>query len=99
MKKNAEKFAYIKKKQYLCTLFQKERENFEEIIEVFSENREVAQLVAHYVRDVGVACSSHVFSTRDDLDEKSKSFFVCSRSQLSAILRISENTLFTSGVR
>ena len=26
--------------------------------------REVAQLVAHYVRDVGVACSSHVFSTK-----------------------------------
>ena len=27
--------------------------------------REVAQLVAHYVRDVGVACSSHVFSTKE----------------------------------
>ena len=26
--------------------------------------RDVAQLVAHYVRDVGVACSSHVFSTK-----------------------------------
>ena len=44
----------------------------------FSERvREVAQLVAHYVRDVGVACSSHVFSTSSDLDEKSKSLFVC----------------------
>ena len=29
--------------------------------------REVAQLVAHYVRDVGVACSSHVFSTKMDI--------------------------------
>ena len=27
------------------------------------ENRDVAQLVAHYVRDVGVACSSHVIPT------------------------------------
>lgn len=26
--------------------------------------REVAQLVAHHVRDVGVACSNHVFSTK-----------------------------------
>ena len=26
--------------------------------------REVAQLVAHYVRDVGVGCSSHLFSTK-----------------------------------
>ena len=25
--------------------------------------RDVAQLVAHYVRDVGVACSSHVIPT------------------------------------
>ena len=25
--------------------------------------REVAQLVAHYVRDVGVGCSSHLFPT------------------------------------
>ena len=31
--------------------------------EVFYENREVAQLVAHHVRDVGVGCSSHLFST------------------------------------
>ena len=26
-------------------------------------HRDVAQLVAHYVRDVGVACSSHVIPT------------------------------------
>ena len=30
-------------------------------------NRNVAQLVAHYVRDVGVACSSHVISTNYNL--------------------------------
>ena len=30
----------------------------------FEGNREVAQLVAHYVRDVGVGCSSHLFSTK-----------------------------------
>ena len=29
------------------------------------KNRDVAQLVAHYVRDVGVACSSHVIPTRE----------------------------------
>ena len=28
------------------------------------KRREVAQLVAHYVRDVGVGCSSHLFSTK-----------------------------------
>ena len=28
------------------------------------KHREVAQLVAHYVRDVGVGCSSHLFSTK-----------------------------------
>ena len=35
--------------------------------EEISDNRkfrEVAQLVAHYVRDVGVGCSSHLFSTK-----------------------------------
>ncbi len=30
----------------------------------YRKNRDVAQLVAHYVRDVGVACSSHVIPTR-----------------------------------
>ena len=29
-------------------------------------HRDVAQLVAHYVRDVGVACSSHVIPTKGD---------------------------------
>ena len=52
-KKRAKLFAYIKKKQYFCTRFCK--------------NREVAQLVAHYVRDVGVGCSSHLFSTKKDI--------------------------------
>ena len=33
------------------------------MIAAFYMNRDVAQLVAHYVRDVGVACSSHVIST------------------------------------
>ena len=30
---------------------------------ILQNYRDVAQLVAHYVRDVGVACSSHVIST------------------------------------
>ena len=30
----------------------------------FVRLRDVAQLVAHYVRDVGVACSSHVIPTK-----------------------------------
>ena len=34
------------------------------MIAAFYMNRDVAQLVAHYVRDVGVACSSHVISTK-----------------------------------
>ena len=40
------------------------RENCEAIIETSKSEREVAQLVAHYVRDVGVGCSSHLFSTQ-----------------------------------
>ena len=36
----------------------------------FSLKRDVAQLVAHYVRDVGVACSSHVISTNMQNDSR-----------------------------
>ena len=62
-------------RQQIIEASESERENFEEIIEVFSENREVAQLVAHYVRDVGVGRSSRLFSTKSDLDDESKSLF------------------------
>ena len=43
----------MKIKAYLCTPKEK------------ICRRDVAQLVAHYVRDVGVACSSHVIPTQE----------------------------------
>ena len=70
MRKKYAKVCVIEKKAVLLHPLSRnkrsERENFEEIIEVFSENREVAQLVAHHVRDVGVGRSSRLFSTKRD---------------------------------
>ena len=70
MRKKYAKVCVIEKKAVLLHPLSRnkrsKRENFEEIIEVFSENREVAQLVAHHVRDVGVGRSSRLFSTKRD---------------------------------
>ena len=67
MQKNSELFAYIKKKQYFCTRFcekaQEKNENSRRE-DIDLRNREVAQLVAHHVRDVGVGRSSRLFSTK-----------------------------------
>ena len=57
-------FCHDKINAYFCSAF-------DERLFVFSfarstkamVHRDVAQLVAHYVRDVGVACSSHVIPT------------------------------------
>ena len=47
------------------------------VSESAEREREVAQLVAHYVRDVGVGRSSRLFSTVSDFGIKPKSLFVC----------------------
>ena len=50
------------------------------------KNRDVAQLVAHYVRDVGVACSSHVIPTRERGCVKIQRLY--NRQRISRIKRI-----------
>ena len=61
--------------------------------------RDVAQLVAHYVRDVGVACSSHVIPTKGDNRSNSAVAFSFPLLQLAENKRNTLNTSFSFSVR
>ncbi len=85
-KKLAPIFAEIEPYIYLC--------NVKEMI-----NRNVAQLVAHYVRDVGVGRSSRLIPTEGDKRAKSVVAFSFSPSQTAVNLRKILKTSFSFSVR
>ena len=62
-------------------------------------NRNVAQLVAHYVRDVGVGRSSRLIPTEGDKRAKSVVAFSFSPSQTAVNLRKILKTSFSFSVR
>ena len=65
----------------------------------FLSNRNVAQLVAHYVRDVGVGRSSRLIPTEGDKRAKSVVAFSFPPSQLAVNLRKILKTSFSFSVR
>ena len=66
---------------------------------LFKSNRNVAQLVAHYVRDVGVGRSSRLIPTEGDKRAKSVVAFSFSPSQTAVNLRKILKTSFSFSVR